>query len=584
MVLDLKPHKKNIAETRAFLIKGSEPKEWLLGFKRLGIPLKSIDVYPIGGKDANSTWGCIAVFPGNITKKEAGKYELCQMLNNILFIPEYSTISPKIEDEDAIKLFAAEKHLFHPETGLVPLGSPIDWPNLILDIIENEVEVIEPIPSIFIPKQIIGYHIQPLPKEELLKELEEPLKLERFNDKPLSPAEKAKLKMYKAILGKEGNSSGTGGGMIGGFFGALANGLGKMIPGLDSMTEEMHRDLEDLERRNRNELEKLLDLMKDNPEEALKYAIPLDEKGTNRGGMGGVYNMTRLWGDFSIFGNNRPRSGGGGNVNANDHFLKLLDQYNKSAEELIKEKKFEKAAFVYMKLLKNYVKAAETMALGKFYQEAAIIYLKYAKNQDMAAECYEKGMYYKEAIDLYKELKKYEKAGDLLMKTHDIEGAYEQYTLLAKEYGSKHQYVKASLVYRTKMNDRESGQEILLKGWDNQKDAFNCLNNYFNNIEDSKDTLDAIEEVNANRVVKSNKRLFLKVISYEFRKRTDISEDIKELAYQIVSKGSIANPDIVDDLLKFNNDKELLVDTNRFKVAEIARKQGIANVTKNLLK
>ena len=130
-----------------------------------------------------------------------------------------------------------------------------------------------------------------------------------------------------------------------------------------------------------------MDLMKNNPEEALKYAIPLDNDNTSRGGDIGEMGWGRRWGNFSLFGNSGIGSGsGGGSLDVGDHFQQLERQYYDTARQLIGEKKYKKAAFIYMKLLRNYHLAASTMEQGKHYEEAATIYLKYNNNKEKAAE------------------------------------------------------------------------------------------------------------------------------------------------------------------------------------------------------
>ena len=84
-----------------------------------------------------------------------------------------------------------------------------------------------------------------------------------------------------------------------------------------------------------------------------------------------------------------------------------------------------------------------------------------------------------DAIGLYKELNEYEKVGDLYMLQQKKETAFEYYQIVADDYIAHDKYVKASLLYKNKMENTESAQEFLLKGWRHQKDAFNCINNYF---------------------------------------------------------------------------------------------------------
>lgn len=63
----------------------------------------------------------------------------------------------------------------------------------------------------------------------------------------------------------------------------------------------MQQDYEDLERRNQKLVDKFLDLLRNNPAEALKYAIPLDENGSVRGGNNSSFTLSRRWFDFLYF-------------------------------------------------------------------------------------------------------------------------------------------------------------------------------------------------------------------------------------------------------------------------------------------
>ena len=606
MDVRLRIHTKNLYPIRGFLIKGGEPFYWLRAIQDIGMCLEDIDVYPLGGRAANSTWGCMVVSQYDIDRAEVQKYDLCQKVNDWLYIPEMSKVSPHIQKDEAQRLFQSEVHLFHPEVGLVSLGEPIKWEELILISSEKMLDVTIPGTSIFIPRKITTFFIQPVPKDEILKDLETPVQPKKIEEKPLTLAEKARLKFYEALLsgdlknGKKGRSGGLGGGALGGLGGgqgsglggflggifgglggALVGGLGDMMSGLEGMTDSMRQDMEELQKRNKNQLEKLMDMFENNPEEAMKYAIPLDGEGTSRGDFG-EFNMTRRWDDFSLFGSGRSTGTGGGGVSLGDDFFKLRQQYYKTAEALANDKKYEKAAFIYMKLLKDYAKAAQTLEKGKLYQEAAAIYLKYVKDKLKAAECYEKGLFYQEAVELYVEIKKHEKAGDLLMKMNKREVAYEQYTLLANEYISKQQYVKASLVYRNKMDDRESAQEALLKGWNEDRDALNCLHNYFSNISDDREVLKSISELIGNSLRKTNIRSFLKVLGAEFKKREDINKSIKENGYELISEWSLVVPNTVYDLKLFDLDPEIKMDADRYTIAQRAKQVKLERITKSM--
>jgi tetratricopeptide (TPR) repeat protein len=248
-------------------------------------------------------------------------------------------------------------------------------------------------------------------------------------------------------------------------------------------------------------------------------------------------------------------------------FAQLHSQYMNTAQELTQQQDYKKAAFVYMKLLKNYHMAAQTLEQGGFYQESASVYLKYCSNKLKAAECYEKGNMTENAIELYKELNHDEKVGDLYYALHQKKEAFVYYQKVADGYTQNQQFVKAALLYKNKMENTTIAQEVLLKGWRLNRDGFNCLNNYFSNISDPKQSWSELQEIYHKEVNGMNRETFLRVLQHEYDKQHEFSEPIKDIAYQIVVEQIPANPSIVSELRSFNKeDKKLINDTLRFKV------------------
>jgi hypothetical protein len=386
---------------------------------------------------------------------------------------------------------------------------------------------------------------------------------EPLKDKPLNPLEKVKLSVYKALFKKaESDNGGT----------TRPTGFASFLKGLfnfDKGWQKIENEFEDLEKRNQDELQKLMDLLKKNPEEGLKYAIPLDAGGTSRGGTepSGRFELSKRWSNFSLFGNNGMFKGGGGAIDLGNDFYTLQNQYRATAEELIKQKEYEKAAFMYMKLLKEYAKAADTMELGKHYQEAATIHLKHTGNKVKAAQCYEKGNMIQEAIGIYKELNENEKVGDLYMTIDNKAIAMEYYGKVVEQFKEKNQYVKAALLCRNKMFDAGAGQSLLRQGWKKNLDAVNCLNLYFANIPDDDKLHDAVADIYKNDVNDYNSELFLQVMRNEYQRKNNLQETLREMAFEIVAGRIAANPQIAAELKHFNpRNKDLMKDMLRFKL------------------
>lgn len=579
MKLNIKPGTENLYPIAGVLIKSPLANEWIKEIQLMGLSLSSVEVYPIPGRAANSVWGCFLIVNDKFDFKKVGKHELCQRFSPYFYIPERAMVYPSVSVPEIKQLFLNTKHVMHPAFGLVKLEEPLQLKGFIAAPTLTPQDILKPEDSIFIPTKIRSFQVRAAPIEDILDSFGTDIvpKREKFKDEPLNPVEKGRLKVYEKIFkkGKKGDTAGEGTEKTGGVEDVLAK-FGKLLQGMsggkgDNVYDKMQQDFEELERRNKKEVDKLLDLLKNNPAEGLKYAIPLDEKGTSRGEeVTGGFDLSMLWKHFGLFGNTMNTrsnsSGGGGTFELpDDTFLKLRQQYRDTAEELLRQKDYKKAAFVYLKLLKDYFLAAQTMEKGEHYEEAAAIYLKYLNDKLKAAECYEKGNMTMKAIELYIEIEKNEKVGDLYRKLNDEEKALIFYQKVVDIYLSKHQHLKASFMYRNKMYKEYEAQTVLLEGWRKRKDEFNCLNNYFSNIKDTKLLKKAIDDVYAKDVFSSNRVSFLKVLEYEYKKKNEIAAHIKEMAYEIIAAQVKVYPNVVNHLSVFTDkDKEVVKDTGRF--------------------
>lgn len=565
MELQIKPFHKNLFPLNGLFIRGENIADWITEIQQMQLNLNKIEVYAIPNIKANTIWGCLIAINDANKLKNIGRNELAQLANGLVYMPEKTVLYPNLTVNETAKIFKNHKHIFHPEIGLFELEGPIDLSEFLEKPILKQVEIEIPKDSAFIPKQVKSFRVQPVSPEEILQNLENntfPQK-EEFEDRPLSTLEKGKLLLYKAIFNSSKNKEGKFDAVINQLFSPLISILPTSI---GNLVDKMQNNFEKLEKRNQSEVDKLLDLLKNNPKEALKYAIPLDNDGTSRGGFDAQFNLSKLWSDFSLFGNSRSGNGGGGNVNLGDQYFTLQQQYQKTAEELIKQKEYQKAAFVYMKLLKNYHQAAQTLEDGQMYQEAATIHLKYTKNKQKAAECYEKGKMILEAIEIYAELNQKEKVGDLYVSINKKKEADVYYEMVINDYRTNGQFIKASLISKNKVRNISSAQELLLEGWKSKRDAVNCLTNYFSNIDNLKVLKNEINSIYTKDLDGTNEGLFLSTLKYEFKKQNDLADYIRNIAYEIIAKEIKTNPSVSIELKEFNKeDKALIKDALRYR-------------------
>ncbi|WP_326982328.1 hypothetical protein VUJ46_19345 [Chryseobacterium sp. MYb264] len=267
------------------------------------------------------------------------------------------------------------------------------------------------------------------------------------------------------------------------------------------------------------------------------------------------------------FGGRGGRSmAGGSSYVETSVFDRIHNMYEDQARKFIENNDYRSAAKVYINLLKDNYRGAKTLADGELYNEAAVIYLKKLNNKSDAADCYEKAKQYKKSIELYKELGQKEKVGDLYREINEVENANNYYQMVVDDYVKYSQMVKASLVYRKKMEKPEAAQRILLQGWEENKDTFNCLNNYFANIFDVKDLDVAIREV-YKKTPSEKKSIYLDAMKHEFKKDVRLQSTTRNIAYEIIAEKIKTHSEIVNELKHFNpEDEVILKDISRYKM------------------
>lgn len=559
MEFKITPATKNHHPRKGVLIKSSSPREWLTQIQGMSLVLEDIAVFPVPGSRANELYGCVVSIVTPEMVKNLSNNQFLQLVNEKIFIPDYSNITPLLSDSEWKKNFDSCFYIFHPDIGLVELKVPVSWEEVLALPPQTFPKLTIPMKPVYIPQKISTLFID-ADIEKIAAGVEKP-----FGQAP---------------------------------------------------TEKPPFDMEKLLKGNKKELQKYMDLLKSNPELALQYAVPLDLIGSTRGGNKGrfsfgkfgkgkgkgieipsalkvlivvvgialliafanskdsesmifklglvVFVLIRLFSYLNDPNQGAASSGGSAAIDT-ETFDTLHQQYEQMAKEFIAQGHYQKAAHIYLKLLKNNHKAAKVLEEGKCFAEAAIVYLKYCQNKQKAAECYEQGKIYIEAIALYKEMQQNEKVGDLYSLMNHRSEADQYYVTVAENYKLHHQYVKAALIYRNKMGNPVLGQAILMEGWNSNKDAYNCLNNYFVNIDEIEALKTEIWRI-YNETTDINKESFLQVVKHEYAKYNELKAPIKEIAYEIISDKIDKNPEIASEIIFFNRqDNAINKDVMKYK-------------------
>ncbi len=105
-----------------------------------------------------------------------------------------------------------------------------------------------------------------------------------------------------------------------------------------------------------------------------------------------------------------------------------------------------------------------------------------------------------------------------------------------------------------------------MRGWDGNRDAVSCLDNYFNNIQSDMEVMAEMHAI-YSKLNDMNAQPFLWVLKHQLGKRDGCRDEIKDMAYEIISTQSLTDNSIITELRYFNKaDKHIVKDTLRFKL------------------
>jgi tetratricopeptide (TPR) repeat protein len=225
------------------------------------------------------------------------------------------------------------------------------------------------------------------------------------------------------------------------------------------------------------EIQRLLNLLKNDPDAGLRFAIPMGGAGA-RGVAAPGDRLTSHNVDFNLnaLGGGRPADAW--QIEA-EMRRRLLEEYRRAATRELGLGRHRRAAYIFAELLGDLSAAANALEQGRHYREAAALYRDRLKNVRAAARCLEAGGLLPEAIEIYLELKEYEKAGDLNLRIERQEEAtrcYEQAVSAAVVAGRP---IEAARLLEEKLHRTDAALAALLQGWPAHAEAARCLAEHF---------------------------------------------------------------------------------------------------------
>ncbi|OYP36356.1 hypothetical protein [Rhodopirellula sp. MGV] len=221
-----------------------------------------------------------------------------------------------------------------------------------------------------------------------------------------------------------------------------------------------------LQGKREQQIEKLLKMLRDDPEKALQFAIPLGGMADAFRGfaMPGAALMSRLT-DFSLGG----LSASGGPVDAwsigNQYQTKLLRSYRELANREVAAGKHRRAAYIYAHLLNDFRAAANALEQGRFYAEAATLHKDKLNSPRNAARCLALGGQFEKAAEIYLDLSEYELAGEAFVQGGDLERGNQAFESAYGRALARHALVLAAEILTNRLGKRKEAIELLCQQW-----------------------------------------------------------------------------------------------------------------------
>ncbi|MFT5780472.1 MAG: hypothetical protein ACI837_003434 [Crocinitomicaceae bacterium] len=559
--MEFKLNYSNIASTACgIFIEDAEMMKWVDAASKFNSD--HVRFFPIPGIVANSLSGVLLISDG-LNDFESGSHQKVQSIGNSFFLLENSEVSPRLNEDALLKRFGRTPHFFHPIYGLIELEELKDWASFV-ELKPLQVTLTQAEKGPEIPYKLGNYFIREVEPEEVLKTLIEKAIPDRSSlDHPqLTSWEKIKLKALRTVLSKKGKKKATD---------KIDKEDVNESDNQDINTshkkswwkrnrEKMEEQLEDLEERNKRELDKLMDMLEKDPDEALKYALPIDRSGFSRGRDVG-FTMMKRWGSRSGGG-----SPGGGNVNLEESRADVLrSKYNQMATRYVETQQWEKASFVYLELLSNPTQAAIVLQQGKKYEAAAAIFLSRCKDKARAAECYESGNFNSRAIELYEELDQQLKVGDLQTKMGNGTQAELAYNKEITKMLSSKRYFSAGIVAHDKLSNVQAARDHYTKGWELEQRPNDCLNAFLDTFK-LDERRKNIVSLHKEEFEGEAAHRFLEVLKNQLNHEKELQDDVELIVYETVARNSKKDKKIVQTLKNFNKGELVLKDIMRFRL------------------
>lgn len=464
-------------EPRAFRVEGGA-REWLQELMAWDCPHRQVQVLPLPTSPSNRA-PCAALMVAPTSVAAGPKCVPYHCRANRLYLPSEGSIWPPVTDAELHVLLQDRIYVWEPQSGLAAF-EPSPWlrPDQLLQPPDSEGGAWLPAPEAvtLAPRVIALAALLPPDSDEAVQAGQEDIgqDTDKAGGLPRSEQESKPGAMGAASTKGKQLAAGAAKMAAGMLPGSWAERLGAWA---DQRRQEVDRTVEADQNR---EVERLMKIMEENPDEGLKYAPPLASDMAHRGETPGGGSLAPRDTNFSL-----GRLGGSGPAQSwsvsNANYFRLKSQYRNAANRELALKRYRRAAYIFAELLGDFRAAAGALTAGKHYRDAAALYAQKLNSPREAASCLERGGLLSEAIELYVELEQFEKAGDLYMQLDQPDAARRQYLAAVDKLNTSAQTQPLTIakLQLEKLQEREAAMQTLWDAWPNGARAKECTAMWF---------------------------------------------------------------------------------------------------------
>lgn len=452
----------------------ADPAEWLREIAHCRGQGCEVAIYPVAASPADPRATGVFLLPQEGVPAFRPRVQLLAEALPGVHAPLEAELSAGLLENERGFFFPQRVHLFHPTLGLIGFDAKDELPAAKLLGVPPQREArwnLATPSEKFAPALkniVIG---EPPSPEEMLAEAGHDIgdQSDKLAGKDNAAIDKAKL-LGKglgagAILGASWIYSAagklsdflSGPGVIGRPGGGKGDNPGP--PSRNRLQEWAEKNWQQLLDKRGREIDRLMKLMEQNPDEGLRFALPLTGLGQSRGVAPPGWKLGARNTNFS-------HGHGGGAIDGwnieTEARLKLEQQYREAAKRETALGRHERAAYIYGNLLGDWGSAAKSLADAGRHRDAVSIYLHKLNNRPAAARCLEEGGLLLQAAAMYAECRHFEKAGDLHAILGNEAAAREMWLT---EISAQRDPLEKARILRDKLKDRPTALAILDETW-----------------------------------------------------------------------------------------------------------------------